>query len=358
MFLVVSSAITNGGDFLYVDSGLKLIKQYLGANFEYINNCVSKIEKINFEKYEYVIHIGGPMYSDRLIEQDFFPIFERIAMLRKPFYLFGCGWYGNVATDEKVNSYRFSEKSKQVLDYIDKYGILGCRDYLTVEILRNNGYQNVVMTGCPVWYDNLGGEKRKKSGIKRIIISDMGVTKNAQFNEAKYEQVVKVIRFIKKKFENVEVRFTFNHGINTKYSADFNKSVERFLKEEHIQYYELAGSRDGFGIYDDCDLHIGYRVHSHIYCLTREIPSVLICEDARGIGMNKTLGLPVICSNISEEEDFINNPYLLKNLNYEIDRMLEICEYEMQRIREWFNYCAGGVMGLFFEKILQNEEKK
>ena len=356
MFLVISYTITNGGDFLILDAGIKLIEKYLGKDYVHINNCVSNLDEIDFDKYEFIVHVGGPAYIDRLLEKDVYPLVKKIQPLKKKLFMLGCGWFGNIATNKKVYEYKFSEKSKQALDYIEKYGILGCRDYTTVEVLKNNGYQNIIMTGCPVWYDNLEGKMRKEKGITKVIISDMGITKNSKLNKQKYKQVVNVIQLVKKKFKDLEIYFTFNHGINTKYSAEFNKKVAEFLKKEKIKYYELVGSRDLFSVYDDCDFHVGYRVHSHIYCLTRGIPSVLLCEDARGVGMNKTLSFPIIYSNISEKEDeFIDNTYLLSELDYEIDRMIENRKYEIQRITNWFNFCYNTKVNLFFHRLMEEK---
>jgi hypothetical protein len=42
--------------------------------------------------------------------------------------------------------------------------------------------------------------------------------------------------------------------------------------------------------YHDCDLHIGYRVHAHLYFLSIRRPSFLVHEDGRGVGASLSLG--------------------------------------------------------------------
>ena len=37
-------------------------------------------------------------------------------------------------------------------------------------------------------------------------------------------------------------------------------------------------------------MHVGYRVHAHLYCLSHSTPSYLIAEDSRGLGMLEALG--------------------------------------------------------------------
>jgi len=42
--------------------------------------------------------------------------------------------------------------------------------------------------------------------------------------------------------------------------------------------------------YPQCDLHVGYECHAHVSMFRLRRPSVLIAEDARGVGFNDTFG--------------------------------------------------------------------
>lgn len=53
---------------------------------------------------------------------------------------------------------------------------------------------------------------------------------------------------------------------------------------------DISGSADGFLIYDNCDLHVGFRVHAHIYNLSKRNKTLLLNEDFRGFAVNETLG--------------------------------------------------------------------
>ena len=54
--------------------------------------------------------------------------------------------------------------------------------------------------------------------------------------------------------------------------------------------FEISGAADGFERFDHVALHVGYRVHAHLYCLSHETPTYLVAEDSRGLGMLETLG--------------------------------------------------------------------
>lgn len=221
--------------------------------------------------------------------------------------------------------YKYSKKVIDDLKFIENAGgTFSVRDYITEAVLRNNGLSNIYMTGCSAWYAIEYANKiyTAPTSIKKIVISDPGVTKVKNFHEKQYQQLVSVVFYIISKFPNAHIKYTFNGGIYTKYSRDFNLRVAQFLKALNIEYYDISGSMKGFEIYDDCDLHIGYRVHSHIYCLSKCISTILIEEDARGAGVNEALGLPRIKNySMKQEEKFIPNPYLLQQLDLYIDEL-------------------------------------
>lgn len=44
--------------------------------------------------------------------------------------------------------------------------------------------------------------------------------------------------------------------------------IDRFFEKIGVKMIDISKSVDGLRIYDDCDLHIGFRVHAHIYNLS------------------------------------------------------------------------------------------
>jgi hypothetical protein len=67
-----------------------------------------------------------------------------------------------------------------------------------------------------------------------------------------------------------------------------------FLRQEAVslgfEVVELAGEVGRMlDFYPGCDLHVGYECHAHVSMFRIRRPSVLIAEDARGVGFNYTL---------------------------------------------------------------------
>lgn len=164
------------------------------------------------------------------------------------------------------------------------YGALSCRDYYSVKTLNINGYDNSIMTGCPAWYnleyiDKLDVKEIKH--VKKICISDPAQSENIY-------HAYDLAKYMKERFKDAKIYFVF-HRIE-KEKNKYNELIEA-LKKLEVEICDITGSAEGFKIYDDCDLHIGFRVHAHIYNLSNRNISILIEEDGRGAGVNDALGI-------------------------------------------------------------------
>lgn len=69
------------------------------------------------------------------------------------------------------------------------------------------------------------------------------------------------------------------------------QGLKEWLERRGVDVRDLSYSCEGFSAYNECDLHVGFRVHAHIYNLSQRIPSVLIEEDGRGWGAVEALGM-------------------------------------------------------------------
>lgn len=317
---VINFSISNGGDFLIEQRMNNLIKRtWPEAEIDFIKGIGSKFD--DSEKYDAVIGGGGPYYDDRIIKELFIPFFgDSINKIR--FHLIGSGVYGEDCLDEAIYNKRFNNETLDFFHVIEmNNGTLCCRDELSWRVLKNNRIKNIYMTGCPAWYDFdfIDRITMNYSGIiNKIVISDPGVTKKAEEQEIRAKQAIDVIKLLCRLFPSAEKIFTFNNGIDTKYSHVCNNIIKDYLNNENIIFYDMGGSDVKFEIYNDADLHVGFRVHSHIYSLSRRIPSILIEEDLRGWGMNEIFGLPHALSyDLSEWHNFGKykpNEYLIKHL--------------------------------------------
>ncbi|SFT66722.1 Polysaccharide pyruvyl transferase [Selenomonas sp. GACV-9] len=319
--LFLSRPITNGGDFLFSERAKELLCANLPQAEVTVHHLLDEMDAAYINTFDKVVIAGGPLYDNRFLTRESIPFFAFLAEIKPPIHFLSNGWYGSNINNIYIYIYNFYDSVIADLKYIEEHGgSFSCRDYITETVLRNNGLKNIHMVGCAAWYDmeKLENQKLRNldfSKVRKIAISDQGMTKNSKWHEVKFKQTKKLVEFVQTRFPKVEIVFTFNGGIDTKYSGNFNRRICEFLSEQNISFCDLSGSMNGFHVYDDIDLHIGYRVHSHIYCLSQRIPTVLIEEDARGGGVNQALGLPDIQNySTNDGEQFIENPYLFKEL--------------------------------------------
>lgn len=287
-FSILSGAYINAGDFLIVDRTIKLLK-YIYPNCvikEYIRKekLDNYLEEIN--QSDALIIAGGPAYIATMYP-NCIPLVENLNKIKTKIVTIGVGWYGVNTTDEFIYKYKFTSKTKELLNRITKdSNNLSCRDYYTSKSLHANGFNRTIMTGCPAWYnldfvDKLELRKSIDKTFKKICISDPATREN-------FDQAYEVALYLQKKYPNSEINFIF-HRIDP--NNNIYEELWKRIKKAGINCYNITGSVDGFKIYDDCDIHIGYRVHAHIYNLSNRNISILIEEDGRGAGVNETLGL-------------------------------------------------------------------
>lgn len=287
---LLHGARVNAGDFLILERSKQLLKHYYPECMirEYYRNesLEEKLEEINLQ--DILIFVGGPGYMFEFYPENV-PLVKELDKIRIPIMIIGMGWFGNDNTPETIYRYDLGEKMRYLLKRVaNDTKQLGCRDYFSVDILRNNGLDHGIMTGCPAWYDldyvnqvNYTGKKLNQA--KKICVSDCGNANN-------FFYALNILTFLRKFFAKQEIYYVFHRG-NSQELADDTKT---FFEKNQIQIVEIAHSDQGFHVYDDCDLHIGFRVHAHIYNLSKRKLSILIEEDGRGAGINDVLGMPQI----------------------------------------------------------------
>ena len=152
------------------------------------------------------------------------------------------------------------------------------------------------MTGCPAWYDLalVNNTTLSDNGwnLKKICISDPANPKN-------YYLVKTLIEKMHELFSQAKITFVFHRAVQSDMEVELGKKL---LEYEYVDVKRLSSSVESFSLYNRCDLHIGFRVHAHIYNLSQRKKSILIEEDGRGAGVNEVLGLPPLLAYNDENQ--------------------------------------------------------
>lgn len=353
-FSVLSGAYKNAGDFLIVDRSVKLLR-YVYPNCEiqmYERRWPLDEHLDTINQSDALILAGGPAYS-RKIYPNVIPLVTDLSKICVPIYTIGLGWYGRESTDSFLyQQYIFTEETKHFFSRIEQDGALACRDWYSMRALKNNGFACAVMTGCPAWYDL---ERVQRADLRdsfqfpyqKICFSDPAKIRNIA-------QSLEIVRYIRRRYPSAKLTYVFHRGIHTDSmtsheDAEQYEKLARQLMEMEIEVRDIAYSKDGFSIYDDCDLHIGMRVHAHIYNLSIRNVSILIEEDGRGAGVNEALGLFRIKAYQSSEysQGFQSeNSFLIRRLD---DYLWMLERDHFQIIKNSFR-CQQG----YFEKMISH----
>lgn len=287
----LSGAYQNAGDFLIEKRAIQLIKHVFpeAKINKYLRNQISNhITEIN--DADAVIFGGGPLYKTNL--DGYLPLNKCINDITPPMMILGCGWCGLSGNDEICYQYKFNSNTFEFLKKIDNEGLgLGCRDLYTVKILKNLGLKNVFMTGCPAWYgldykQDFEQEALKKDDIiNKIAVSDPAKPIN-------FENALLLVKYLKEKFTNSEIIFIFHRKQDNPKHETARIELSQKIEKLGVKIKDISMNHEGFEQYDQCDLHIGFRVHAHIYNLSHKKKTILIEEDGRGAGVNQALGIP------------------------------------------------------------------
>lgn len=300
--LYMTGAVINAGDFLIEKRMLALLERFM-PDAKITKVCRVGVDYNNqldfLNSFDAIIFAGGPIYQ-RSIYPNAIPFVsrEKLERLTTPLFFFGGGNKSDVyASKMSADTHAFFQKGTEL-------GCpLGCRDILTYRFLKHQGFSNVLMTGCPAWYDlghvnQLEVNKHRNEKLK-ICVSEPARNSNLPL-------LGLLLHKLREAYSNAEITLV----VHREAKPDLVENGEWSKRNmDGIRMMTIAGSDEGFHIYDDCDMHIGFRVHAHIYNLSIRNISFLINEDIRGNGVNQTLGL----ENINIEDAYSTSKRLLGN---------------------------------------------
>lgn len=285
MISVLTGAYQNIGDHLIQKRALDLISNFVSTETKVYarSNIKSNIDEIKSSKI--IILAGGP-----LLQQNFVPniIAQELLDINVPIIPFGVGL--KCTTEYDYKHYEFNKPSLDFLKTIhQRIDSSSVRDHLTLETLRKHGIHNVTFTGCPAWYD-----------LSKTDTAPATFTEPRKIAYSVPAQVGResstIITYLQRRFPNAEIFCTYHHGHLA--DCDLN-SIKKSLgyhalalkaKLKGLKNIWFTPDVSQMSFYNQMDLHIGLRVHAHLYCLSQKIPSLLINEDMRGFGQNQALG--------------------------------------------------------------------
>ena len=292
MLVTITGAYKNAGDHLIGLRARALLEKYLDN--EIIN--IDRKQPIDYQllnRAKAVVLTGGPALQSGIYPGVYDLDLEKINV---PVVGFGLGWKASLG--KKPAEFEFSKSSSGFLEKL-KTSLFSVRDQQSFELLESLGFEKLSMTGCPAWYDleKIQDDFSSPSSINSVVLSTPAVPN---------KQLVSIAKLMNKKYPKAKKTLLFQAGFESTHStksSEYTKQLKRISLRLKLSGWESKSSESSAGqmmeILSSADLHIGYRVHSHLYMLSQRKASVLIAEDARGESQNTTLGLQNLTRNSS-----------------------------------------------------------
>lgn len=249
-----------------------------------------------------------------------YQLVENISRIKVPMIPIGGNWNVYPGDEKSRNRLKYSEETCSFLSYIaGQVEQISCREYYTCDILEKHGIDNTLMTGDPAWFllSAIGKPMYRPRKIERLVFSP-------PLSAFYLEQAKEIMGMLAKMFPSAEKVCAFHlfdadtesatekkSERSAAMSPDIlakNRAIRKYAAELNYKIMEMAGDLKNLEFYQTCDLHVGYECHAHLSFFSRRIPSVLIAEDARGVGFNYTLGVGGFTGFVrSQQETSVNN---------------------------------------------------
>jgi hypothetical protein len=288
-FIALHGAKKNVGDFLIRERALALIRRVRPDHEVVLHPRWEPLDDALLTGADAVVLCGGPG-----LRKDFYPeTFPLIPDLRAipiPVLPLALGWSGHPA--DHPEKFAFNDPSRGALSAIlETVGWGSVRDDVSLRIVERSDIGEFRRTGCTAWYHlpSLGTPVRPPVKVRTLVFTP------PQASTRLSAETVRVMRLLQCRYKNAERFCVFHRGLR----------ADRFtLRRESVAVRSLAAVARALGFavidagfdlariafYTHADLHVGYRVHAHLAFVSYRRPSLLICEDGRGLGQADTLG--------------------------------------------------------------------
>jgi len=293
-YVLLTGSKNNAGDYLIKYRAKELLSS-VRSDREFIDIDAWKpfdsetLALVN--KSKALILMGGPALQKNMYP-GIYPLCENLDEIKVPIITMGIGWKSLDGAWKLSRNYPLNKSTRELLARIESSGFKSSiRDYHTLNSLQHIGLRNFVMTGCPAFNDleHLKDPKLDRNDIKKIGFS-LGVS----FLESSemLEQMRSTILGLRRDYSNAKLEVIFHHSLKEDFLKTHNATNKHlvghrafvdWLEEKGIGYVDISGSADNLvNYYSNVDLHVGYRVHAHIFMTSIGKRSLLIAEDGRG----------------------------------------------------------------------------
>jgi hypothetical protein len=277
-YLVLHRALRNAGDFLIRQRATELVRSARPraelVDGEAWRPLEEQFSPDRLDAFDAIVICGGPGFQRRM-HPDIYPLMS-LDRMRPPLILLSMGSFFFPADRESIASHRLDAETVAFLRWVSaRVPMISTRDQLSADLLAREGIGGATMTGDVAWYAPTAAPRPVPSAIEHVTFTPPA-------NPLFFRDGIDLLRAIRRYAPTAELSVVFHR--------DRQEPFERAARAVGAATIDISGSVEGFRHYDASSLHIGYRLHAHLYCLSMNIVSYLVAEDSRGVGALQTLG--------------------------------------------------------------------
>lgn len=279
-YLLLHRALRNAGDYLIRTRATELIRTTrpvadltFGEAWRPLTGQFSEAELAGFDA---IVVCGGPGLQ-REMHPRVYPLMP-LEHLRTPVLLLSMGSYFFPADARTISSTELDTSTVRFLRRLAAVGLpISVRDDLSERLVRRHGFDSVTMTGDVAWYrPGAPDQARPPADIDSVSYTPPA-------NPLFFRDGLDVLHGLRRYLPRAHITVVFHR--------DPQPPFEAAAREIGAETVSIAGSADGFNIHDGVAVHVGYRLHAHLYRLSGGGASYLVAEDSRGVGALETLGM-------------------------------------------------------------------
>ena len=206
-----------------------------------------------------------------------YPFLDRLLQTSTPVAAISTGTSLNVGGPRMFHEAITTDDHELLMRFNEQAILFTTRGSLSQSFCQTLGLSKATFSGDVAFFDSRFENRRFPTDpdIRRIVISDPHYA-------TRYVETLKgLVASVSAQFPNASVALAM-HGVNEPVTE-----IANALNLPIINLFERPD--EGLEIYDECDLHVGFRVHAHVSALNRRKPSYLLEQDGRGTDYGLTL---------------------------------------------------------------------
>lgn len=277
-YLVLHRALRNAGDFLIRERATELIRSARPlaelVEGEAWRPLEAQFPLQRLEEFDAIVICGGPGFQSRM-HPNVYPLMP-LEHMRAPVILLSMGSFFFPADRASIASHRLDHETVSFLRWVSaRVPMISTRDQLSADLLTREGIHGATMTGDVAWYAPAGPTRPVPQRLEHVAFTPPA-------NPLFFRDGIALLQAVRRYAPAADLTVVFHR--------DRQEPFEQAARALGAETIDISGSVEGFRHYDSTSLHIGYRLHAHLYCLSTGGVSYLVAEDSRGVGALQTLG--------------------------------------------------------------------